>query len=177
MRNPIVIYSRMVLNGMLLERAQNAGCQVHRSRIVAVDTSGEKPRYSIEGEWRTADFLVLAAGARNQLLPGTRALQKDELEITQGYFIPQPADSIIIKFLPHFDGYIWSFPRCDHLSVGISAAAWPRTIKTNFALTCKCLSASKNFPPKPRASTAMFFPLHKFRHFRSAQSSAKIGRW
>jgi flavin-dependent dehydrogenase len=119
MRNPIVIYSRIVLNGLLLERAQTAGCQIHRSHVVAVDTSGEKPRYSIEGEWRTADFLVLAAGARNQLLPETRPLQKDELEITQGYFIPQPADSIIIKFLPHFDGYIWSFPRCDHLSVGI----------------------------------------------------------
>src|SRR5438105_1567041 len=119
MTNPIVIYSRMVLNGMLLERARNVGCEVNRSHVVAVDTSAEKPRYSIEGEWRTADFLVLAAGARNQLLPETRALQKDELEITQGYFIPQPADSIIIKFLPHFDGYIWSFPRCDHLSVGI----------------------------------------------------------
>ena len=119
MRNPIVIYSRIVLNGMLLERAQNAGCQVQRSHVVAVDTSSEKPRYSVEGEWRTADFLVLAAGARTQLLPETRPLRKDELEITQGYFIPQAADSIIIKFLPHFDGYIWSFPRCDHLSVGI----------------------------------------------------------
>jgi len=119
MRNPIVIYSRTVLNGMLLERAQNAGCQVNRSHVVAVDTSLEKPRYSVEGEWRTADFLVLAAGARNQLLPETRPLQKDELEITQGYFIPEVADSIIIKFLPHFDGYIWSFPRNDHLSVGI----------------------------------------------------------
>jgi flavin-dependent dehydrogenase len=119
MRNPIVIYSRKVLNGLLLERAQNAGCKVHRSHVIAVNTSGEKPRYSIEGEWHTTDFLVLAAGARNQLLPETRPLQKDELEITQGYFIPQAADSIIIKFLPHFDGYIWSFPRCDHLSVGI----------------------------------------------------------
>ncbi|HVO57812.1 MAG TPA: NAD(P)/FAD-dependent oxidoreductase [Dongiaceae bacterium] len=119
MPHPIVIYSRTVLNGLLLERAQNAGAQVYRSHVVAVDTSGEKPRYSVEGEWRSADFLVLAAGARNQLLPETRALQRDELEITQGYFIPQAEDSIIIKFLPHFDGYIWSFPRCDHLSVGI----------------------------------------------------------
>src|SRR5580765_8542219 len=119
MPNPIVIYSRMVLNGMLLERAQKAGCRVHRSHVVAVDTSESKPRYSIEGEWRTADFLVLAAGARNHLLPETRPLQRDELEITQGYFIPTVADSITIKFLPHFDGYIWSFPRCDHLSVGI----------------------------------------------------------
>jgi flavin-dependent dehydrogenase len=39
--------------------------------------------------------------------------------MTQGYFVPQTAEAITIKFLPHFEGYIWSFPRCDHLSVGI----------------------------------------------------------
>ena len=86
---------------------------------MSVDTAATKPRYCLEGEWHEADFLVLAAGARNQLVPETRPLQRDELEMTQGYFVPQTADSITIKFLPHFEGYIWSFPRCDHLSVGI----------------------------------------------------------
>jgi flavin-dependent dehydrogenase len=119
MTHPIVIYSRTVLNGMLLDRAREAGCHVQRSRVMSVDTTTTKPRYCMEGEWREADFLVLAAGARNQLLPETRALQRDELEMTQGYFVPQTADSITIKFLPHFEGYIWSFPRNDHLSVGI----------------------------------------------------------
>jgi flavin-dependent dehydrogenase len=119
MTNPIVIYSRKVLNGLLLERAQEAGCKVRQSHVTSVDTSAAKPRYCVDGEWQSADFLVLAAGARNHLLPETRPLQRDELEITQGYFIPTVADSITIKFLPHFDGYIWSFPRCDHLSVGI----------------------------------------------------------
>jgi flavin-dependent dehydrogenase len=119
MSHPIVIYSRTVLNGMLLERAMAAGCGVHRSHVIGVDTSTAKPRYCVEGEWREADFLVLAAGARNQLLPETRPLKRDELEMTQGYFVPQSADAIIVKFLPHFEGYIWSFPRADHLSVGI----------------------------------------------------------
>jgi flavin-dependent dehydrogenase len=119
MSHPIVIYSRKVLNGMLLNRAEEAGCNVRRSHVVSVDTASDKPRYCVEGEWRTADFLVLAAGARNQLLPETRALQPDELEITQGYFVPQTADAITVKFLQHFEGYIWSFPRHDHLSVGI----------------------------------------------------------
>jgi flavin-dependent dehydrogenase len=117
--HPIVIYSRKVLNGLLLDRAAEAGCKVQRSHVIGVDTSSAKPRYSVEGEWKTADFLVLAAGARNQLLPETRALQRDELEMTQGYFVPHSSDSIIIKFLPHFEGYIWSFPRSDHSSVGI----------------------------------------------------------
>jgi flavin-dependent dehydrogenase len=119
MPHPIVIYSRRVLNRLLLDRAEEAGCRVHQSHVFAADTTGEKPRYCIDGKWQAADFLVLAAGARNQLFPETRALQPDELEMTQGYFIPQNADSITVKFLPQFEGYIWSFPRNDHLSVGI----------------------------------------------------------
>jgi geranylgeranyl diphosphate/geranylgeranyl-bacteriochlorophyllide a reductase len=119
MAHPIVIYSRTVLNGLLLERAQEVGCRVQRAHVIGVDTTGEKPRFCVEGEWRRADYLVLAAGARNQLLPETRPLQRDELEMTQGYFVPETADAITIKFLPHFEGYIWSFPRQDHLSVGI----------------------------------------------------------
>lgn len=119
MTHPIVIYSRKVLNGLLLERAKDAGCIVHQSHVLGVDTDSAKPRYSVEGQWRPVDFLVLAAGARNQLVPETRALRRDELEMTQGYFVPQTADAITVKFLPHFEGYIWSFPRCDHLSVGI----------------------------------------------------------
>jgi geranylgeranyl diphosphate/geranylgeranyl-bacteriochlorophyllide a reductase len=117
--HPIVIYSRRILNALLLDRAQKAGCRVHQSHVVGADTTSDKPRYCIDGEWCSTDFLVLAAGARNQLLPETRPLQRDELEMTQGYFIPQTADSITVKFLPQFEGYIWSFPRNDHLSVGI----------------------------------------------------------
>ena len=119
MTHPIVIYSRTVLNGMLLDRAKAAGCTVQRSHVIGVDTSASKPRYCVDGQWQETDFLVLAAGARNQLVPESRPLQRDELEMTQGYFVPETADAIIIKFLPHFEGYIWSFPRCDHLSVGI----------------------------------------------------------
>jgi flavin-dependent dehydrogenase len=119
MTHPIVIYSRTVLNGMLLDRAKAAGCTVQRSHVIGVDTSASKPRYFVDGQWQETDFLVLAAGARNQLVPESRPLQRDELEMTQGYFVPETADAIIIKFLPHFEGYIWSFPRCDHLSVGI----------------------------------------------------------
>jgi len=119
LQHPIVIYSRTVLNGLLLDRAQTAGCQIHGSRVQGVDTSGDKPRYSTDGQWRRADFLVVAAGARNQFLPGTRPLSRDELEMTQGYFVPQTSEEIIIKFVPDFEGYIWSFPRADHLSLGI----------------------------------------------------------
>lgn len=117
--HPIVIYSRRVLNGLLLDRAVESGCHLHHSRVSNVDTSSASPRYCVDGAWRTADFLVLAAGARNQMLPETRPLSRDELEMTQGYFVSQTAEEIIIKFLPSFEGYIWSFPRADHISLGI----------------------------------------------------------
>lgn len=119
LQHPIVIYSRTVLNGLLLDRAREAGCKIQQSRVQSIDTASDQPTYVVEGERRRADFVVLAAGARNQLLPGIRALDRDELEMTQGYFVPQTSDQIIIKFLPEFEGYIWSFPRADHLSLGI----------------------------------------------------------
>ncbi len=116
---PIVIYSRAVLNGLLLERAAAAGCRVIRSRVTHVDTTRQPVRLTVGGEARTADFAVLAAGARNALLPETRPLERADLEMTLGYFVPGRADSIRVKFLRRFEGYLWSFPRCDHLSVGI----------------------------------------------------------
>jgi geranylgeranyl diphosphate/geranylgeranyl-bacteriochlorophyllide a reductase len=116
---PIVIYSRMVLNGLLLERAEAAGCRVVRSRVNQIATAGGRARLAI-GESRVeADFVVIAAGARNSLLPDTRPLSRGDMEMTLGYFVPAQAEGIRVKFLHRFEGYLWSFPRCDHLSVGI----------------------------------------------------------
>src|SRR5580692_5929108 len=39
---PIVIYSRTVLNGLLLERAEAAGCRLVRSRVSHLETAGER---------------------------------------------------------------------------------------------------------------------------------------
>ena len=36
-----------------------------------------------------------------------------------GYYVPGNQARIDIQFLPHLEGYIWVFPRCGHLSVGI----------------------------------------------------------
>jgi len=121
MSHPIVIYSRKVLNGLLLDRAVAAGCTAIRSRVTSVETNGPQARITAGGREFHSDFVVLAAGARNQLLPETTALGKLDLEMTLGYFVPTEEDIIKVKFLREFEGYIWSFPRADHLSVGICA--------------------------------------------------------
>jgi geranylgeranyl reductase family protein len=121
MSHPIVIYSRKVLNGLLLQRARAAGCTTVRSRVTSVDTKGSQVRLMTGRDEFASDFVVLAAGARNQLLPETIALGKQDLEVTLGYFVPVKEDIIKVKFLRQFEGYLWSFPRADHLSVGICA--------------------------------------------------------
>jgi len=121
MSHPIVIYARTVLNGLLLDRAVAAGCTTVCSRVTSVDTDGAHVRLMAGGEERRSDFVVVAAGARNQLLPETTALTADDLELTLGYFVPTEEDILKVKFLKEFEGYLWSFPRADHLSVGICA--------------------------------------------------------
>lgn len=121
MSRPLVIYSRAVLNGLLLDRAKAAGCSMVHARVTRVETNDAKVRLSAGGKEDAADFVVLAAGARNQLLPGTTPLQPKDLEVTMGYFVPAQENIVKIKFLERLAGYIWSFPRTDHLSVGICA--------------------------------------------------------
>lgn len=117
--DPMVIYSRRVLNGLLLERAERAGCRVVRSRVTAVDVDSARPRVRAGSNDFSCDFVVLAAGARNRLFPETTPLVPADLEQTLGYYIPVESDVLKIKFLPGFRGYLWSFPRPDHLSVGV----------------------------------------------------------
>ena len=121
MSHPIVIYARKVLNGLLLDRATAAGCTTVRARVTSLDTDGARARLTAGREKHDSDFVVLAAGARNQLLPETTALSAKDLEVTLGYFVPTEEDIIKVKFLKEFEGYLWSFPRADHLSVGICA--------------------------------------------------------
>ena len=127
MSHPIVIYARKALNGLLLERGEASGCTTMRSRVTSVDTSADTVRLTAGGEEYLSDFVVLAAGARNQLLPETTALGSKDLEVTLGYFVPTEEDIIKVKFLKQFEGYLWSFPRADHLSVGICAKMGERS--------------------------------------------------
>jgi flavin-dependent dehydrogenase len=126
LEEPIVIYSRRILNGLLLDRAESSGCKIVRARAVALDTSGPRPQVTLaSGEKLEGDFVVLAAGARNRLLPASASrdaldpLAPADLEQTFGYYLPVQSDVLKIKFVPNFSGYLWVFPRADHLSVGI----------------------------------------------------------
>jgi len=77
---------------------------VHQRRVQQIDTSSDRPRYCVEGEWRNVDFVVLASERATRCCRDA-ALSADELEMTQAISCRERR-GIIIKFLPEFEGYI-----------------------------------------------------------------------
>jgi flavin-dependent dehydrogenase len=117
---PLALYSRAALNEFLLRRAEAAGCRVVPARVTAAAANGVARLRTTQGEF-AGDFLVVATGARNALaLPGDawRPARRD-LELTFGYYLPDEDDRVRVQFLEDFEGYLWSFPRADHLAVGV----------------------------------------------------------
>lgn len=119
MRRPLAIYSRQVLNGLLLERARRAGAAIVRDRVVSAVRQGD--RWNLHGRdgQYAADFCVVATGARNPLRNLGTQLTPQDAYVALGYFVPREQEHIEIQFLRGLEGYVWVFPRTDHLSVGI----------------------------------------------------------
>jgi geranylgeranyl reductase family protein len=117
--HPILIYSRYELNAMLLDRAQNAGAQLERTRVLGADRTDRGWSVRTKGGTLDADFCIMAAGARNPLRNMGTELSPGDSMTALGYFVPADRDHIDIQFFKGLAGYIWVFPRCGHLSVGI----------------------------------------------------------
>jgi geranylgeranyl reductase family protein len=116
---PLVIYSRIDLNGMLLQRAEAAGAQIEKERVLALERTSQRWRIRTRSGSIDADYCVVATGARNPLRDvGTQYTAQDTM-YALGYWVPSNQAHIDIQFLPNLEGYIWVFPRAGHLSIGI----------------------------------------------------------
>jgi geranylgeranyl reductase family protein len=121
LEQPLLIYSRLDLNRMLLERAEKAGAQIEKARVQEIERHGSKWRLKTGGGMVEADFCVVATGARNPFREVGTQLTPNDTMTAMGYYVPSDQPHIDIQFLPGLQGYIWVFPRCGHLSVGIGA--------------------------------------------------------
>lgn len=136
LRHPLVIYSRSVLNGLLLRRAEEAGAVIVRERIQGFRREGSgwrlesrpqvpklgpaTPTQNRSPSWRSTDYLILAGGARSQLrLLVAPPLGAQDFMLTFGYYVPLVDHLLRVQFFDSFEGYAWSFPRTDHLDLGI----------------------------------------------------------
>ncbi len=125
LRHPLLIYSRFDLNKMLLERAEESGARLEKERVTALERTGERWAVRTRSGTIDADYVVVATGARNSLKNvGTEWSAQDTM-CAMGYWVPEEREGIDIQFFPNFEGYIWVFPRCGHLSVGICGKGEP----------------------------------------------------
>ncbi len=119
LNQPILIYSRKALNGLLLDRAATAGAQIEQERITGIERQSEGWKIRTRRSSLEADYVVVATGARNNLQGLGTAFAPADTMTALGYYVPTDRESIDIQFFRDFKGYIWVFPRPGHLSVGI----------------------------------------------------------
>jgi flavin-dependent dehydrogenase len=114
---PVVVASRLELDGWLLRRAVAAGARHVAERVTAVSDNG----VTAGGHVRPCDVVVGADGAgslvRRTFLAPT---PPGRLAMAAGWFAPGTAP-MVVRFTPGLAGYLWLFPRPDHVGVGICA--------------------------------------------------------
>jgi geranylgeranyl diphosphate/geranylgeranyl-bacteriochlorophyllide a reductase len=123
--DPLVIYSRFDLNNLLLERAEHCGASIEKARVLEMSRRGPGWLLRTSAGIAEADFCIVATGARNPLRGVGTELRPQDAMSALGYYVPGDQDKIDIRFLPGLEGYIWVFPRCGHLSVGICGKGEP----------------------------------------------------
>lgn len=121
----LVVASRRAFDGALVNAAEHAGATLiaERAREVEVGAAGVTIRIR-GGSWR-AGWLIGADGA-NSLVRRTvgRPFSRAQLSLAAGYYAHGTSSAAIaLRFESDPPGYLWSFPRPDHLAVGVCAQA------------------------------------------------------
>lgn len=119
----LVIASRALLDRALLDAAVEAGAALVPER--AIDVEARAGRASIRTRHRTyqAEFVLGADGANSLVRRRVAgAFTRRQMSIGAGYFVHGVSSrEIAIRWVADPPGYLWSFPRHDHLAVGICA--------------------------------------------------------
>ena len=118
LREPVAVASRRELDAWLLRRATAAGARHVAERVVAVGPG--EVRTAASG--RQAFDLVVGADGASSLVRRTflGPLPKERLAMAVGWY-SRGVVPMVVRFTPPLSGYIWAFPRPDHVGVGICA--------------------------------------------------------
>lgn len=122
---PLVVVRRLEFDAVLWRAAITAGAIPVNSRATDVRRDGGGWIIDTRDGTATAEWLLGADGAtslvRRRVL---RPFERADLSIATGFFVHGVSRSeIVIAFEDSPPGYLWSFPRADHLAVGVCAQA------------------------------------------------------
>jgi len=122
---PLIVASRKSFDALLVDRACQSGAAHIGARVSGV--ARENGHFRVEttaGTYR-AGWVVGADGA-NSFLRGrlARRFSRSQLSIATGFFVEGATSrAIVLEITTDPPGYIWSFPRPDHIAIGICAQA------------------------------------------------------
>ena len=121
----LIVTSRAAFDAALLDAAQKAGARLCAERVldVRVDTGGVEIN-TARGAHRGA-FLVGADGANSLVRRRVaKPFRRDQLSIATGFFARGiTSGEVVVELVDNPPGYLWSFPRLDHLAIGICGPA------------------------------------------------------
>src|SRR5215475_2687406 len=122
-RYDFAIYSRKEMGRMMRQIAVGAGARLHCSRVENTEfVKGKWKIVTADGDF-TADFLVGADGASSVIRRrlGLKFEAKD-FAYALGWHVntERSGAQVEVKYLDEFSGYLWLFPRTDHISYGVA---------------------------------------------------------
>jgi flavin-dependent dehydrogenase len=118
------VVSRRDLGEALLDRALlNDDLRFIPQRVTDVErTGGAWSLRTAASEMFSADFLVGADGVRSVVRRRVVGpIPRQHLGLAMGYLVRDMPDALIFQTFADLEGYLWSFPRPDHASVGIGS--------------------------------------------------------
>ena len=120
-----MVASRAQFDRALVAAAVDAGADFRQSRVTDVRVEQDGVRIETRDGVVRAAYVIGADGASGLVRRRVaRAFRRDQLSIATGFFAyGATSRDIVIEFVAEPPGYIWSFPRPDHLAIGICAQA------------------------------------------------------
>lgn len=124
---PLAVVSRLELGDHLLNEAARCNVRIIKDRVTQIRADGNGWRLTARATELHAEYLIGADGATSFVRKSLgQPLAPEDFCVTLGYFIPYNAqEQMKIYFVPSLEGYIWSFPRTNHLSYGLISTSGP----------------------------------------------------
>ena len=119
----LIIASRTQLDRALLDAALDAGATLVADRVIDLTVSASGASIRTRRATYRAE-IVLGADGANSLVRRrvAAAFTRRQISIGTGYFVHGASSrEVAIRWVGSPPGYLWSFPRPDHLAVGICA--------------------------------------------------------